>query len=188
MNPTQEQLDILREFKNHNVLKINACAGSGKSTTLRLLAEDNISKSLYICFNKQNAVLASESFPSHVDCKTVHSLAYATFGKFLTHKINTKDTYYINRGRTPKEIVNLYSIQDIWSSNKNHVVTSRVIASIAKNVVEVYQNSSDEDISEKQTVVTLPEGADDSYIKMANVVNDAFVGNKFVIVRKENVN
>ena len=36
-----------------------------------------------------------------------------------------------------------------------------------------------EDISEKQTVVTLPEGADDSYIKMANVVNDAFVGNKF---------
>ena len=36
-----------------------------------------------------------------------------------------------------------------------------------------------EDVSEKQTVVTLPEGADDSYIKMANVVNDAFVGNKF---------
>ena len=36
-----------------------------------------------------------------------------------------------------------------------------------------------EGISEKQTVVTLPEGADDSYIKMANVVNDAFVGNKF---------
>mgnify|MGYP007090468715 FL=1 len=27
--------------------------------------------------------------------------------------------------------------------------------------------------------MTLPEGADDSYIKMANVVNDAFVGNKF---------
>ena len=149
MNPTQEQLDILREFKNHNVLKINACAGSGKSTTLRLLAEDNISKSLYICFNKQNAVLASESFPSHVDCKTVHSLAYATFGKFLTHKINTKDTYYINRGRTPKEIVNLYNIQDVWSSNNSSVITSRVIASIAKNVVEVYQNSSDEDISEK---------------------------------------
>lgn len=149
MKPTQEQLDILREFKNHNVLKINACAGSGKSTTLRLLAEDNIYKSLYICFNKQNAVLASESFPSHVDCKTVHSLAYAVFGKFLSHKINTKDTYYINRGRTPKEIVNLYSIQDVWSSNKNHVVTSRVIASITKNVVEVYQNSSDEDISEK---------------------------------------
>ena len=33
--------------------------------------------------------------------------------------------------------------------------------------------------TKKPTVVTLPEGADDNYIKMANVVNDAFVGNKF---------
>jgi len=36
-----------------------------------------------------------------------------------------------------------------------------------------------EDISKKPTEVFIPEGADDSYIKMANVVNDAFVGNKF---------
>lgn len=36
-----------------------------------------------------------------------------------------------------------------------------------------------EDISKKTSVVFVPEGADDSYIKMANVVNDAFVGNKF---------
>ena len=36
-----------------------------------------------------------------------------------------------------------------------------------------------EDISKKPSVVFVPEGADDSYIKMANVVNDAFVGNKF---------
>lgn len=147
MKPTDEQVRILEEFKNHDILKVNAVAGSGKSTTLRLLAEQNKVKSLYICFNKQNATLASESFPSYVDCKTVHSLAYGVFGKHLTHKLNTKDTVYINRGRTPKEIVNLYNIQDIRNEKFNYILPARVIASVAKNVVEIYQNSKDKNIS-----------------------------------------
>ena len=33
--------------------------------------------------------------------------------------------------------------------------------------------------TETPTEVNIPEGADENYIKMANVVNDAFVGNKF---------
>lgn len=157
MKPTIEQLSILEEFKNHDILKINAVAGSGKSTTLRLLAEQNKVKSLYICFNKQNATLASESFPSYVDCKTVHSLAYAVFGKHLTHKLNTKDFKYINRGRTPKEIVNLYNIQDIRDDEYNYILPARVIASVAKSVVEVYQNSKDKGISEIHVTHSLKE-------------------------------
>jgi len=50
---------------------------------------------------------------------------------------------------------------------------------LGKSELKAKKKILSEDISEKQTVVTLPEGADDSYIKMANVVNDAFVGNKF---------
>lgn len=138
--PTEEQQLILDSFQNHEVIKINAVAGSGKSSTLRLLAESNPVKSLYICFNKQNAVLAQQSFPPHTECRTVHSLAYATFGKLLAHKITYKDSYYVNRGRTPKEIVNLYSISDY---RKNKVLVSSIqIALFAKKTVEVFQNTA----------------------------------------------
>ena len=145
IKPTDEQLEILKAFKEHDELKINAVSGSGKSSTLRLLAEDNNVPSLYICFNKQNATEASEKFPKHTECRTVHSLAYSVFGKHIAHKINTKDYKYINRGRTPKELVSLYNIDSYWFDN-NEKIEARVIASLSKRAVNTYQNSADEQI------------------------------------------
>ena len=146
--PTQEQLEILKAFKEHKILKVNAVAGSGKSSTLRLLAQDNKQPSLYICFNKQNATEAAKTFPEHTECRTVHSLAYSVFGKMLAHKITTQDTVYINRGRTAKEIVKLYSVED-FKISKNESIPARTLAVLAKNTIERYQNSVEEQISEK---------------------------------------
>lgn len=143
--PTQEQQDILNAFKEHKIMKINAVAGSGKSSTLRLLAQENQQPSLYVCFNKQNAVEASKTFPSYTDCRTVHSLAYSVFGKHLLHKLNIFDSVYINRGRTAKEIVKLYDVQD-FLVGRNVYIPSRTIAVLAKVTVERYQNSSNESI------------------------------------------
>ena len=144
--PTKEQQEIVEAFKTNHTLKINAVAGSGKSSTLKLLADDNNEPSLYVCFNKQNAVEASEKFPSHTTCKTMHSLAYAKFGKHLTHKLNTKDYTYVNRGRTAKEIESLYNIEDLVLGKQS--LSARVIASLAKRTVEIYQNKVDDNIDE----------------------------------------
>lgn len=146
ITPTLEQGIILREFNNNRIMKINAVAGSGKSSTLQLLAEKNIVRSLYICFNKQNATIATEKFPSHTTCKTVHSLAYSMFGKHLAHKLMFKDTSYINRGRTPKEIVNLYSIADY--RNKKVFIPSIRLGLLIKKTVDIYQNKSNQTIDE----------------------------------------
>lgn len=143
--PTKEQKDIVEVFKINNVLKINAVAGSGKSSTLKLLADDNVEPSLYVCFNKQNATEASGKFPPHTTCKTMHSLAYSKFGKHLTHKLNTKDYTYVNRGRTAKEIESLYSIENLVLGDKS--LSSRVIASLTKRTVEIYQNKADNSIN-----------------------------------------
>ena len=143
--PTQEQQDILNAFKEHKVMKVNSVAGAGKSSTLRLLAQEHTQPSLYVCFNKQNAVEASKSFPNHTDCRTVHSLAYSVFGKYLLHKLNILDSVYINRGRTAKEIVKLYDVQDFLVS-RNVYIPARTIAVLAKVTVERYQNSSNENI------------------------------------------
>jgi hypothetical protein len=61
---------------------VNAYAGSGKSTTLRLLAETHPrQKFLYLCFNKNVADAARQVFPSNVRVSTMHGVAYAAMHK-----------------------------------------------------------------------------------------------------------
>lgn len=61
---------------------MRAYAGTGKSTCLRLLAEANPSMRIrYLVFNKTMADAASSYFPKNVDCRTSHSVAFASHGK-----------------------------------------------------------------------------------------------------------
>jgi hypothetical protein len=76
-DPTQEQLDILSEFATGKGLKVSAGAGTGKTSTLTLLAESvPQSRILYLAFNKAIQMEASVKFPRNVDCRTAHSMAY----------------------------------------------------------------------------------------------------------------
>ncbi len=62
-------------------VKIEAYAGSGKTSTLAAGASVLTGKGLYIAFNAAIAEQAKLSFPSSVECRTAHSLAYAAIGK-----------------------------------------------------------------------------------------------------------
>lgn len=67
---------------NSDVIKIEAGAGTGKTTTLRGIAEAKRDKrQLYVAFNKSIQVEASRKFPANVTCKTAHSLAYGAIGR-----------------------------------------------------------------------------------------------------------
>lgn len=62
-------------------LKIEAYAGAGKTSTLVAVGDALEGKrGLYIAFNKTIADEAARKFPSHVECRTAHSLAYAAVG------------------------------------------------------------------------------------------------------------
>lgn len=85
ITPTEEQQRIMDSFAEQIVappaarkhLIINAAAGSGKTTTLRMMSQRHTSaQGLYIAFNRTVAQSASATFGSHVDCRTSHSLAY----------------------------------------------------------------------------------------------------------------
>ncbi len=147
LTPTQEQLDILSAFKENRVLKVNAVAGSGKSSTLRLLAENNHEPSLYICFNKVVAEEASEKFPQHVVCKTTHSLAYSYFGTKLRHKMKRPFGGYRNVAWTPAEIAKYFKIQDFPCGDDNDI-KANAIASFAKQTVRKFQNSPEKKIGQ----------------------------------------
>jgi hypothetical protein len=77
MKPTQEQQLIIDSARQRQNLAITAFAGAAKTTTCSMIAKELTRPSLYIAFNKSIATEASEKFPIHVDCKTLHSLAYA---------------------------------------------------------------------------------------------------------------
>lgn len=77
MIPTVEQKSILEFIENNNKnLKISAYAGAGKTSTLKMIAKNNLDKSfLYIAYNKDIQLEAEKSFPKNVYCSTYHSLA-----------------------------------------------------------------------------------------------------------------
>jgi superfamily I DNA/RNA helicase len=75
MKPTEEQQAILDA--TGRVLLINARAGTGKTTTLRMIASAHPDrKILYLVFNRKAREEAEEKFPGNVRVRTVHSLAF----------------------------------------------------------------------------------------------------------------
>lgn len=79
MQLTKEQSSIINSDEN---IKINAVAGSGKTTTLIAYAESRPknSKILYLAFNKSVKLEATKKFKTkklyNVDVQTAHSLAF----------------------------------------------------------------------------------------------------------------
>lgn len=76
MNLTQEQQTIIEQATGP-VSRIIAYAGTGKTHTLQAYAERHIKHTLYLAFNTSVKSEATKRFPkSHVQCLTIHSLAY----------------------------------------------------------------------------------------------------------------
>ncbi len=97
LTPTKQQETIINLAKEGNHLAIRAAAGSSKTTTCIMVAEEVKASSLYIAFNKSIADEASTKFPSHVECRTVHSLAYAA----------------VVSGRLRKKLASFFDFKDI---------------------------------------------------------------------------
>lgn len=147
MKPTLEQEAVIKAFAECRLLKVNAFAGSGKTSTLGLLAVANPVESLYIAFNKAIADEAASRFPSHVQCRTGHSLAYAKYGKELRHKLNRPKGGYVNVAGTASEVAKYYNIQPIkCPSEGGKDVSETAIASLVRDTVRRYEQSGDTDI------------------------------------------
>ena len=80
MNLTKEQQDVVdyvKQTDKDELILIDSVAGSGKTTLLRAIAEAVPGgHSLYLAYNKAIATSSKSKFPSSVDCRTTHSLAY----------------------------------------------------------------------------------------------------------------
>lgn len=83
-DPTAQQVAILQAARTGDNLVVIAVAGSGKTSTLRLLGADRPKLDmLYVAYNKAIQLDAEGSFTRNVSCRTAHSLAWGgTVGKY----------------------------------------------------------------------------------------------------------
>jgi superfamily I DNA/RNA helicase len=89
MQPTAEQQAAVDAFRTGGSLVLEAAAGSGKTTTLKLLAKATPHRrGVYVAYNRAIATDAKRSFPPNVECATAHSLAYRAVAGPYKHRLN----------------------------------------------------------------------------------------------------
>lgn len=146
-SPTQEQWDILDATKEHKQLKIDAKAGSGKSSTLVFVSEHNVVPSLYITFNKSMQEEAKSKFPSHVEVRTTHSLAYSVSGRSISHKLTRPSGAYKNVCGTGGEIARHFRIAP-FIVNPENSLSGTAMGYAVKSTVGRFECSADKDFTE----------------------------------------
>lgn len=90
MDPTPEQQATIDLFLTGDSLAIEAGAGTGKTSTLVMLAKAAGDKreGQYVAFNKALVEDARGKFPLTVGTNTAHSLAFRAVGKNYQHRLN----------------------------------------------------------------------------------------------------
>jgi hypothetical protein len=149
MTPTEQQLTCIAAAVQYAVLKIEAGAGSGKTSTLKLVAEAVPEPSLYVAFNKVTATEAAEKFPAHVTCKTTHSIAYSKFGRSLQDKLTRPKGGYVNVAFTGTEIARYYKVGAIMDMELGTLATTEnAVGLFVRQTVERFEQSADAEINE----------------------------------------
>ncbi|SEW55858.1 UvrD-helicase domain-containing protein [Chitinophaga arvensicola] len=122
MELTQEQLNIITSSGD---IKINAVAGSGKTTTIIEYAKTRPAHSriLYLAFNKSVKLDAARKFKacglSNVKVETAHSLAYK--------KIIFRDGYTVNpHGYKTHEIADLLEIAGRGEKHGKYIIANHI--------------------------------------------------------------
>jgi superfamily I DNA/RNA helicase len=85
---TDEQTAAADAFHAGDHVSLQAGAGTGKTTTLALLAHSTTRRGRYLAYNRAIANDATARFPKNVRCKTAHALAYAAVGHRYTARLN----------------------------------------------------------------------------------------------------
>jgi UvrD-like helicase family protein len=140
-DPTPEQQRALELFSTGESLAIEAGAGTGKTSTLQLLANSTERRGQYLAFNRAIVAEAARKFPKNVAVNTAHSLAMRAVGTPFQQRMQSG-----KRMRT-LEVANRLGIDAInvrdSEGNQKHLSRS-FLASTVLRAVERFCQSADE--------------------------------------------
>lgn len=141
--PTPEQQAALALYLTGDDLVIEAGAGTGKTSTLILLAEATPDRKVqYVAFNKSIVVEAGTKMPGNVNCSTAHSLAFRAIG-----------FRYKNRLRAPRmksqQIARLLGIDSlvVTHGTQRKTLAAGYLAGLVRKAVRNFCSSADEAIT-----------------------------------------
>lgn len=140
-HPTAEQVRALELFLSGGSLKINAFAGTGKTTTLEYLAAHSRAQGIYLAFNKSIADNAAGRFPSNVRCQTTHSLAYRSTPSMYRNN-RSKMTHDLN----PNAIAVVLALDDLVVSSY-FSVGARSRGALVRQTLKHFQHSDAVEVS-----------------------------------------
>ncbi len=143
--PTPQQHTAIASAVKESIVKVEACAGSGKTSTLVMMAEALPVPSLYLAFNKVTAEEGTKKFPNWVTCKTTHSVAYAAVAGKIRHKLERPRGAYVNVAGTGSEIGRYYKVDSI-QVDQDFVVPAGFVGLLAKSAVARFEQSADSEL------------------------------------------
>lgn len=150
MKKTQEQEEIITAAKANQNLKIQAFAGTGKSSTLAMVAEEIQEKSLLLVFNKAAQLDALKKFPDHVEVRTTHSVAYQAIGFTYQAKLSRPKGGYVNVAGTGSEIAKFFGAKPILGEKA--MMSAAYVGLLAKDCVGKFEASASPKITKDHLV------------------------------------
>jgi hypothetical protein len=142
--PTVEQEAALNGFSTGGSMRINAFAGSGKTSTLQMLAHSSQQRGQYVAFNKSIVTDAKTKFPQTVNCSTTHGLAYrAMAGAFGGN--NEKMTGHISAHK----LADILELKTAWRVDERHILPPRSVAFLILDTIRSFGQSGDDAILDK---------------------------------------
>ncbi|MBG0830537.1 UvrD-helicase domain-containing protein [Planomonospora sp. ID67723] len=122
--PTSEQANILDAAATGRDLVIEAGAGTGKTSTLKMVAAARPDhRMLYLAYNRAIAQDAAASFPASVQCSTAHSLAFRAVGHAYQHRLNGPRV----PARETARILRIPAVLDLGAKALTSVKVARVV-------------------------------------------------------------
>jgi hypothetical protein len=143
VQPTSEQSAVITVCSADANVVIEAGAGTGKTTVLRMVAENFPERrGVYVAYNRATADAARRVFPSSVACVTAHGLAYRAVGYRYADRLP---------GRSPRmpswAVARTLGITSGLPLGASLMLTQAHLARIVVGTVERFCHSADRAVS-----------------------------------------
>lgn len=141
IRPTHEQQQAVDLFRKGGSLTINAYAGTGKTSTLELLAHSTTRRGQYIAFNKAIVRDAESRFPASANCSTTHGLAFRAMPSGYKNN-SDKMTKRLSANHLA-EMLNLKR----WPIDRQHTLQPRSQGYLILDTLRRFTQSADADLT-----------------------------------------
>ncbi|MGW0869903.1 UvrD-helicase domain-containing protein [Streptomyces sp. NPDC002740] len=149
VNPTIEQAEAVDAYGDGLDLVLQAGAGCGKSSTLKLIARsDRRRRMTYVAYNSTIAADARRSFPSNVMAKTGHGLAFEPrYGQRLQRPRQT--AHQAAQALDVRSVLGIIGATPTIPTDLGHpkAMTSKIIMRMALDTIERYCHSAHDEIT-----------------------------------------